>query len=379
MEFDPLSLFTPAASVEEVTFVSPSSDGDRDRNRDRNRCDGDDPDGDDPDGDADQPLHVLDLPSLPCRPPNDVIVLFLKLFAPAQVHNFARGVVEARSIHEEFAARQCQANVDASLTWLAHNCPRFASTAALAAVPALAPALKRDPGYNAWLTAIVSSCADDEVLRLASLRLAENCGRTAQPQIVRKITLEGAQPLLLQEPSLTSDNLGLKTWGSSLVLSQRLVRGLRLHDPILELGAGTGLVGIVLARLGHDVTLTDLAPIVPNLAHNVALNNVAAAVEELDWSNPPACHRTYNTIVLSDPIYSSQHPHWVACMCHRYLSANPGASVLVQIPLRPKFEAERALLWQLLSERFTVVDEAIEAGRDDFGEMQFCFRHLHRI
>jgi hypothetical protein len=40
----------------------------------------------------------------------------------------------------------------------------------------------------------------------------------------------------------------------------------------LELGAGTGLVGIFAARLGADVTLTDLPAVVGNLEANVALN-----------------------------------------------------------------------------------------------------------
>lgn len=50
-------------------------------------------------------------------------------------------------------------------------------------------------------------------------------------------------------------------------ISGRL-QGLR----VLELGAGTGLVGIFAARLGADVILTDLPGVLENLQANVALN-----------------------------------------------------------------------------------------------------------
>lgn len=89
--------------------------------------------------------------------------------------------------------------------------------------------------------------------------------------------------LAIREPPLTGDSLGLKTWGSSYVLAQILPRfsaGPLAHlflgdEPleVLELGSGTGLLGIAAACLWKaDVVLTDLPNIIPNLAHNVELN-----------------------------------------------------------------------------------------------------------
>ncbi|GAB1731510.1 hypothetical protein NU195Hw_g1512t1 [Hortaea werneckii] len=99
----------------------------------------------------------------------------------------------------------------------------------------------------------------------------------------------------LHEPALTADNLGLKTWASSYLLAKRLVL---LHSDkeeidssttnssapqllpvlppdaeILELGSGTGLVGMAAARiLQRKVWLTDLEGIVGNLERNVRGN-----------------------------------------------------------------------------------------------------------
>ena len=81
----------------------------------------------------------------------------------------------------------------------------------------------------------------------------------------------------VHEPALTGDNLGLKTWDPSYLLTYRLwqlrhmgkLRRLpqSTETSMLELGAGTGLVGIAAAAiLGAGVVLTDLPDIAPKLA-----------------------------------------------------------------------------------------------------------------
>ncbi|KAG5274869.1 hypothetical protein AALO_G00141040 [Alosa alosa] len=59
---------------------------------------------------------------------------------------------------------------------------------------------------------------------------------------------------------------------------------------IIELGAGTGIVGILAARLGADVTITDLPLAVPQLQSNVSANtpsggwpSVEPTVVPLSW------------------------------------------------------------------------------------------------
>lgn len=67
----------------------------------------------------------------------------------------------------------------------------------------------------------------------------------------------------------------------SLIVSRP--KGLR-NLRVLELGAGTGMVGVLAARLGGNVTLSDLLHVLPNLRINVELNQkeVEAAGGSLD-------------------------------------------------------------------------------------------------
>ena len=111
--------------------------------------------------------------------------------------------------------------------------------------------------------------------------------------------------LTIREPPITGESLGLKTWGSSYVLAkllprlateslQTLLGAQRVPDlQILELGSGTGLLGLAAACFWQTrVTLTDVPTILPNLTFNVEANrplvesmggNVEAAT--LTWGN----------------------------------------------------------------------------------------------
>ncbi|KAL2928565.1 Protein-lysine methyltransferase METTL21C [Bienertia sinuspersici] len=107
----------------------------------------------------------------------------------------------------------------------------------------------------------------------------------------------------------------------SLLNTHRLHRHLPLHPHrrirILELGSGTGLVGITAAAiLGADVTVTDLPHVIPNLEFNVAANGSiiaanggAVVAAELAWGDVDQMEtigREYDVIVGSDVVY---HDH----------------------------------------------------------------------
>uniref|UniRef100_A0A3P9HTH0 EEF1A lysine methyltransferase 3 n=1 Tax=Oryzias latipes TaxID=8090 RepID=A0A3P9HTH0_ORYLA len=104
-------------------------------------------------------------------------------------------------------------------------------------------------------------------------------------------TLMGEQ---LKISQVFGANLGVAAavWEAAVHLCRFLedqsvnLKGMR----IIELGAGTGLVGILAARLGAEVTLTDLPLALPQLQANVSANTLSSgwpstepAVLPLSW------------------------------------------------------------------------------------------------
>lgn len=258
-------------------------------------------------------------------------------------------------------------------------------------------------GFFRWLTNVVGSPLDwieneqdqDDIWSQASLRMAERCGRTAAPKMTRQISVDNLKeavyrqrailpqdqpPITLEEPALTEDSLGLKTWGSSLVLANRFAREVSdiLVDPVLELGSGTGLCGIVAGRLGYNVTLTDLPEIVENLKVNVERNKISndgVSVEVLDWLNPASFNGgPFNSIIASDPVYQSDQPGMISKVISQFLVRSETAHLCLQLPLRAKFEDVRNLLKNELQEAgLEIVRTEEEEGQDDFGKMVYAW------
>lgn len=277
-----------------------------------------------------------------------------------------------------------------------------------------------------YLTKIISSPLawiqdDDEKERVweaASQRLAERSGWTAitrsfviplhatsvvhdiisrNPLSTTEAVLAAAEPnpkscveLTLAEPALTSDNLGHKTWASSYLLAKRLsllhatLPSVPSGTAILELGAGTGLVGLAAAAVFQThVILTDLPAIVSNLDQNAKANAASLSacggrtdVAVLDWTDPGSFRLddTYNgdgnmfsLILAADPIYSPEHPGLLAQAVGYHLSKSPAARVVVEMPLREAYGSERDdFRAKLTALGLGIIDEGEETGFDDW-------------
>ena len=196
----------------------------------------------------------------------------------------------------------------------------------------------------------------------------------------------------LYEPSLTGDNLGHKTWAAAYLLSKRLCR-LKDYIPclarpqqehslprVLELGAGTGLVGLSFAATFRSVVhLTDLDEIVPNLATNIEANKTSlidagsmATAYVLNWATLPervGKDQGYDVIIAADPLYSPEHPQLLVDAIVSQLSPSEDARVIVELPLREAYLGEVRCLWDGMKEKgFELCDEGEEVGYDDWDE-----------
>jgi predicted nicotinamide N-methyase len=248
-----------------------------------------------------------------------------------------------------------------------------------------------DPaGVPRYLSGIISSSLswiDDEATKekiweLASLRLNERSGRNAMPSMTRSFQITTELIVKLHEPSLTGDNLGLKTWTSSLLLARLLPRLQELiprDHRILELGSGTGLLGLSAACLWKaEVLLTDLPEVVTNLETNLFLNSGtvtshggSVSATALDWSDETDVLKhnleRFQVIIAADPIYSPDHPRILVDTISRWLTFDKDARVVLTLPLRPHYDQERSELRRLLTQaNLSMLLEGTETGYDDW-------------
>ena len=198
--------------------------------------------------------------------------------------------------------------------------------------------------------------------------------------------------LQLSDPSdIVADNLALATWGSSQVLANLLHRldvaksisQAQSHDiPVLELGAGTGLVGISAAAIWRtSAVLTDLTPILPAIEANADLNRqvvskLGGRVEcgLLDWAQPETLKVTAGDkrtllanvnkariVLAADTMYSEEHPELLTTAISAWLARDRDARVVLCYPLRIGYLDHIRDMWSRFEEAGLV---SIEEGRE---------------
>ncbi|KAI9899238.1 hypothetical protein N3K66_005699 [Trichothecium roseum] len=212
----------------------------------------------------------------------------------------------------------------------------------------------------------------EELWTLASKRMSERCGRTAMGEVIRSWPFDGGDgpstyepfELVIREPALTGDSLGFKTWGSSYVLAQELPRLqatslFKLFDEslgqpqprVLELGSGTGLLGIAAAALWKvSVSLTDLPNIVTNLKDNAERNTQMVETKggsltlgPLTWGSTDEDetdrdlfgeHFQFKIVLAADPLYDDDHPALLASAISQHLALGGDSRAVIMVPQR---------------------------------------------
>jgi predicted nicotinamide N-methyase len=176
----------------------------------------------------------------------------------------------------------------------------------------------------------------------------------------------GAVLTFLDEQLLLNDRetilpYGVALWPSAIALAHEIVaratRGLR----VLELGAGTGLPGIVAASLGAQVVQTEKQPAALHLCRLNGERNAVTDVEyrQADWADWNDSTR-YDWIIGADILYARpMHGHLT-----RIFEANlsPGGRVLLADPFRKAslafLEALEGQGWTVSITKWTVGEES---------------------
>ncbi|HEX8914906.1 MAG TPA: methyltransferase domain-containing protein [Humisphaera sp.] len=152
---------------------------------------------------------------------------------------------------------------------------------------------------------------------------------------------------------------GVVLWPAAVALAHELAaRAESLAGAtVLELGAGTGLPGIVAASLGARVVQTDRQPVAMHVCRRNAERNGVAGIEHriADWTAWTDGGR-YDLIIGSDVLYADAvHPH-----LRRIFAGNlaPGGRVLLSDPFRADsfrlLESMEADGWGVAMTKWTV-------------------------
>lgn len=162
-----------------------------------------------------------------------------------------------------------------------------------------------------------------------------------------------------------SDRLpyGVMLWPASIALAHDLIaraEGLR-GKRILELGAGTGIPGVVAASFGARVLQIDRSEVALHVCRmNVQRNRASnVEVESSDWN---AFHRDepFDLILGADVLYATDMHDRLRAICERYLA--PGGRALFADPLRPEsltmLGAMEASGWQVSLAKWTIQVDA---------------------
>lgn len=132
----------------------------------------------------------------------------------------------------------------------------------------------------------------------------------------RELELPDGRTLYVADNLALADEAGATTWDCGLVLAHYLIKQAELGkclvagQRVIELGSGTGIVGLTAAALGAQaVTLTDKQQILPLLQRNIQRNGLQDSTQAvtLDWGQPlpNSMSPPYDILLCSDLVYST--------------------------------------------------------------------------
>lgn len=233
--------------------------------------------------------------------------------------------------------------------------------------------IERREALVEWAVSLLSSCAGSDEDDEAVTRVFKFQTNITDEFKDNEICVElNDAPLLSQDHS----SVGLQSWASAIFLSKMICQdplrfGITTDESlrILELGAGTGLVSIAVAKLlnnmgsaqATEIVATDYHPdVLSNLRRNVDTNlspdklsdHMALCVDKYDWQYPstePPFHDSFDVIIGADVIYNENHATWLS-NCVRSLLKRPSPSCL-----------EGGVFWLMIAIRTTGRHEGLDS------------------
>ncbi|CAG8572806.1 7999_t:CDS:2, partial [Scutellospora calospora] len=245
-----------------------------------------------------------------------------------------------------------------------------------------------------WLTKLIASPLDwiqvdlqrEEVIERAAKCIAASCGIAASGPITRYWSFPATPgdnksiTLKIRDSTLLDDDVGFKTWGAAYLLAKMCISGQAMplnkiqSKFILEIGAGTGLVGLTCAMIGcSNVLLTDYhLNVLSNVVYNVNLNQLqnSVKVEKLDWEEIANCveqklQQKFDIIVGADIVYEVVHTNWIPKVIKQFMTKD--GIFYLMIPLRPTHTLEVELFERCMEEQgFILQYQQDQPGLDDF-------------
>ncbi|KAI9321209.1 putative methyltransferase-domain-containing protein [Dichotomocladium elegans] len=155
--------------------------------------------------------------------------------------------------------------------------------------------------------------------------------------------IEKAARLIAHLAGRGGNDIGFKTWGAAPLLAKKLIQQKLIPDmasrSVLELGTGTGLVGLACDKLGAaELIMTDYhQSVLSNVTTNVALNESNARILELDFIKvakdeaPEWKGRTFDVVIASDLLYEMEHAQYLPIAVDKLMENE----FHFMIPLRP--------------------------------------------
>lgn len=163
-----------------------------------------------------------------------------------------------------------------------------------------------------------------------------------RPSVLNQLQTLSFPPLVpaLQLSVDAGPGCGGIAWPAGEVLSRYICSrqdrqpGWIQEQRVLELGAGTGLVGLVAAKLGAPgVLITDQTPLLPLIERNIDLNDVRSVCKaaEFNWGEllpAPILSSGFDLILAADCVYfEPAFPLLVQSLCH-LADRSPSAEIL---------------------------------------------------